>query len=200
MSMHETLDEPAIRVHDARARLSPVTRNALGVLGGALAMGVLGDALLRASPWGINLTLWTLALVAASLALRRWAGLDPAGRAWVPMALAIAILMAWRDSPTLKALDILALCLVLALAMHRARGARLRTSGIVAYTVGLARSALETLLGPVVLAFEDVRWARWRAGAAPASSSRSCAAWPSRSRCSPSSPPCSSPRTPRSRG
>ena len=158
MNAHETLDEPRIRVREAPAPLSPVTRNALGVMGGAVAMGALGDALLRATPWGINLTLWTLALVAAALGLRRRAGLDAAGRAWVPMVLVIAVLMAWRDSPTLKALDLAALLLVLGLAMHRARGARLRTGGIVAYGVGLARSTLETIAGLFVLAFEDVRW------------------------------------------
>ena len=158
MNVHETLDEPAIRAQEAPAPLSPVTRSALGVLGGAAALGALGDALLRATPWGINLTLWTLALVAAAIGLRRWAGLDAAGRAWVPMALAIVVLMAWRDSPTLKAFDIAALGLVLALAMHRARGARLRTGGLVAYGAGLARSTLETVVGLFVLAFEDVRW------------------------------------------
>jgi hypothetical protein len=158
MNVHETLDEPAIRVQEAPAPLSPNTRNALAVLGGAVAMGALGDALLRATPWGINLTLWTLALVGVAIGLRRWAGFGAAGRAWVPMALVIAVLMAWRDSPTLKAFDIVALCLVLALAMHRARGARLRTGGIVAYAVGFARSTLETVAGLFVLAFEDVRW------------------------------------------
>ncbi len=158
MNVHETLAGPTLRVQEAPAPLSAVTRNALGVMGGAVAMGALGDALLRATPWGINLTLWTLALVAAALGLRRWAGLDAAGRAWVPMALAIAVLMAWRDSPTLKAFDIAALGLVLALAMHRARGGRLRTGGMVAYGAGLARSTLETIAGLIVLAFEDVRW------------------------------------------
>jgi hypothetical protein len=158
MNVHDTLDEPTIRVQEVSATLSSNTRNALGVLGGAVAMGALGDALLRATPWGINLTLWTLALVAAALGLRRWAGLTAAGRAWVPMALAIAVLMAWRDSPTLKAFDIAALGLVLALAMHRARGARLRTGGMLEYAAGLARSTLETVAGLLVLAFEDVRW------------------------------------------
>lgn len=158
MSTYETLAEPSIRAHEAPAPLSPATRNALGVLGGAVAMGALGDALLRATPWGINLTLWTLALIAASLGLRRWAGLNAAGRAWVPMALAIAVLVAWRDSTALKALDLAALCLLLALSMHRARGARLRTGGLVSYAAGIMRSALETLAGLFVLAFEDVRW------------------------------------------
>jgi hypothetical protein len=151
---------PAAEAQPARVPepMSAATRGALGVLGGGVALGVLGDALLRAAPWGINLTLWTLALVATAVGLRRWAGLDEAGRAWVPMALVIAVLMAWRDSPTLKGLDIAALCVVLALAMHQARGARLRTSGIVSYALGVARGALDVVAGLPALAFEDVRW------------------------------------------
>ena len=138
--------------------MSPATRGALGVFGAAAALGILGDALLRATPWGINLTLWTLALVAAALGLRRWAGLESAGRAWVPMALAIAALMAWRDSPTLKGLNLAALCIVVALAMHRARGGRLRTGGLVSYAAGIGRGAFEALMGLPVLVFNDVRW------------------------------------------
>ena len=159
MSTEQTMAPPrAEGLAAAPVAMSAVTRGALGVLGGAVALGALGDALLRAAPWGINLTLWTLALVAAAVGLRRWAGLDSAGRAWVPMALVIAVLMAWRDSPTLKGLDIGALCLVLALAMHHARGARLRSSGVVSYALGIARGALEVVAGLPALAMEDVRW------------------------------------------
>jgi hypothetical protein len=139
--------------------MSPATRNALGVLGAAAVLGALGDFLLRATPWGINLTLWTVALVAVAAGLRRWAGLDAAGRSWVPMAIGIAALMAWRDSPTLKALDIAALLVVLALAMHRARGSRLRTGGVASYAIGLARGAFEALAGLPALLVGDVRWA-----------------------------------------
>jgi hypothetical protein len=157
MSTQDTM-APAAVAEERPGALSAVTRGALGVMGGAAMLGALGDALLRATPWGINLTLWTLALVAMAVGLRRWAGLDDAGRAWVPMALVIAVLMAWRDSPTLKGLDIAALCLVLALAMHRARGVRLRSSGVVSYLFGILRATMEVVAGLPALAFEDVRW------------------------------------------
>jgi hypothetical protein len=138
--------------------MSRMTRNSLGVLGGAAAVGMLGDALLRATPWGINLTLWTLALVAAAVGLRRWAGLDEAGRTWIWTSLGVAALAAWRDSPTLKALDILALLLALGLAMARTRGVRLRAAGVAAYGVGLARGVFEVVAGLPALVLEDVRW------------------------------------------
>ena len=159
MSTHEPMAAPAAeRVYEV-APMSAGTRGALGVLGGAAGLGVLGDVLLRASPWGINLTLWTLALVGAAVGLRRWAGLEVAARSWVPLAIGIAALMAWRDSPTLKGLDIAALLVVLALAMHRTRGARLRTGGVASYVIGVARGAFEALAGLPALLVGDVRWA-----------------------------------------
>jgi len=49
------------------------TRQSLHVLEAALLLGVLGDALLRATPWGLNFFLWTSALLAAVVALlERW--------------------------------------------------------------------------------------------------------------------------------
>ncbi len=156
MSTYETMAAPA--AEPLPETMSAATRGALGVLGAAAGLGILGDALLRATPWGINLTLWTVALVGAAVGLRRWAGLQEAGRSWVPLALGIAALMAWRDSPTLKALDIVALLVVLALAMHRARGSRLRTGGVASYALGLARGAFEAAVGIPSLLVRDVRW------------------------------------------
>ena len=38
--------------------MSLPTHRGLGILGLAALLGVLGDALLRATPWGVNLPLW----------------------------------------------------------------------------------------------------------------------------------------------
>ena len=42
------------------------------VVGAALGLGLLGDALLRATPWGVNAFLWFAALTAAATLLLRW--------------------------------------------------------------------------------------------------------------------------------
>ena len=55
------------------------TRLGLGVLGAALFLGMLGDGLLRVTPWGINLFLWVAALVGAAGAARGGCG-SPASR------------------------------------------------------------------------------------------------------------------------
>ena len=56
------------------------TRLGLGVLGAALFLGVLGDGLLRATPWGINLLVWVAALVGASVAVAGAGGCGSRGR------------------------------------------------------------------------------------------------------------------------
>src|SRR2546423_3058927 len=59
------------------------TRQGLRALEAALLLGVLGDALLRATPWGLNFFLWTSALLAAVVALlerfKRRGGVKGAG-------------------------------------------------------------------------------------------------------------------------
>lgn len=147
-----------------RAPLTLHTRNALGVAATALALGALGDALLRPVPWGMNLTLWTLALIAASLALQSWSGTVDAATGWIPEAVVIAALLSWRDSPTLKALDLSALGVVLGLAIYRARGGSVRVAGLARYAAGLFESLGEAAFGAAPLVFRDVRWAELKGG------------------------------------
>jgi len=48
------------------------TRLGLGVLSTGLLLGVLGDALLRAKPWGLNVFLWIGMLMTVLLLLVHW--------------------------------------------------------------------------------------------------------------------------------
>ncbi len=50
------------------------TKLGLGVLGAAMVVGSLGDWLLRATPWGINVFLWVAVLAGVAVALSRWGG------------------------------------------------------------------------------------------------------------------------------
>ncbi|HEU0299470.1 MAG TPA: DUF4173 domain-containing protein [Longimicrobium sp.] len=161
MSVMDDLPVPAAPA-PAAVRISEHTRVSLGVAGAGLGLGVLGDVLLRSAPWGINLTLWTAALVIAVAALQRWADADDAAVGWIPLALAAAVLVAWRDSPTLKALDLAALGVILGLAMLRARGGQVRRAGIAHHATGLAVSVGDAAVGAARLVFRDVRWSELR--------------------------------------
>jgi Domain of unknown function (DUF4173) len=150
-----TAARPAVRV-------SEQTRVAAGVAGAALGMGILGDLLLRSAPWGLNLALWTAALVLAAALLQRWADVEDASLGWIPLALGTAALVAWRDSPTLKALDLAALGVILGLAMLHARGGQVRRAGLAHHLAGVAASAGDAAVGAATLLFRDVRWAELR--------------------------------------
>ena len=148
----------------AAPRVSEQTRTGLGVAGAALGLGVLGDGLLRSVPFGVNLALWTAALVMAIALLQRWTRAEGAAVGWMPLALGTAALMVWRDSPTLKTLDMAALAIILGLAMLRARGGQVRMAGIAHHAAGVAASAGDAAVGAATLLFRDVRWAELRVG------------------------------------
>ena len=140
--------------------LSEKTRLGLGILGAALVLGALGDATLRATPWALNVTVWTAALVIAAAGLIRWRRLPATGGGrWLVLPLLLfAAAFAWRDSPALKSLNGLALLVALALAAWRARAGRIRVAGVLDYTLGSVLVGLHLLLGPLLLLLGDVRW------------------------------------------
>jgi TM2 domain-containing membrane protein YozV len=151
---------PAAAPVGGAVRVSERTR--VGVAGAALALGMAGDALLRSAPWGLNLALWTAALALAIAGLQRWAGTDDAAAGWIPLALGTAAMIAWRDSYTLKALDLAALGTILGLAMMRARGGEVKLAGLAHHAIGVAASAGDAAVGAARLLFGDVRWSELR--------------------------------------
>jgi hypothetical protein len=136
------------------------TRLGLRVLEAALLLGLLGDVLLRAEPWGLNVFLWFGVLAAACVALARQRGAPLAGEGrWLlPSALAFAAAFAWRDSATLKFLDSLAILVLLALVTLRARGGRVRLAGMTDYVVAGVVSGVSAMFGGLLLLFDDIGW------------------------------------------
>lgn len=136
------------------------TKLGLGVLEAALLSGVVGDALLRATPWGLNVFLWTATLVLAAWALARRRRISLAGEGdWLlPAALMFSAAFAWRDSLTLKSLDALAVLLLLSLAALRMRGGRVRLAGLTEYAAGLVAAGFNTAFGIFPLLVKDISW------------------------------------------
>jgi Domain of unknown function (DUF4173) len=115
------------------------TRFGLGLLGAALFLGVLGDALLRKTPLGLNLFLWVVALVLVMALVARALGarITAASRWMIPVLLLFAALVMWRDSPWLLALNLLAIVLALTLGALRVPSSRLHRAGVSDYVLGL---------------------------------------------------------------
>lgn len=140
------------------------TKTGLGVLGAALALGVLGDWLLRAVPWGVNVPLWvgTLIVLAAALALWRRAPVRGGGR-WmalslVPAAVLFAALVAVRDTPFLAALNVLAALVTLSLAALWGLRGRAWRRGVAEYVFGGVYAGLFAGLGAAPVVLRDVAW------------------------------------------
>ncbi|MDP9410537.1 MAG: hypothetical protein M3P70_08560, partial [Actinomycetota bacterium] len=113
------------------------TRLGLGIVGVALALGGLGDALLRATPWGFNFLLWVAALVGAAVLLVRTGLVRPEGEGrWLAVvALVFAAGVVLRDSPVVALLDVLAVIAALSLAVWRGRAGSLRRAGVSEYVL-----------------------------------------------------------------
>ncbi len=132
----------------------------LGLLAAAVLLGVLGDALLRALPWGLNFFLWMATLLAALLILgRARPGVFAAsGRGLIVPLLLFSLLFLWRDSTVLKMLNVLALLVAFSLVILRAQGGAIRVAGIVEYVLGSAIASLNAAFGVFPLALGKAEW------------------------------------------
>jgi len=140
--------------------LSERTELGLGVLGAAAVLGLLGDLLLRAAPWGLNVFLWVLALGALVWAVAAWRGvvLHGEGR-WLAVPLLLfSALFVWRDSNTLAIVNGLALLIALSLAALRTRSGRLVVAGLADYFYWGLQAVTYAYAGLVPLALKDVAW------------------------------------------
>jgi len=145
---------------EAPSPISSETRFGLGVLGAALLSGLLGDALLRATPWGINVLAWMTGLVASVTVLLRWQRPQLMnGAKWLAVpVIFFAAAFAWRDSATLKFLDAMALLGLLVLAAFRARTGRMLLAGVMEYAQGAIFAGVFAAGGGLPLVFSDIRW------------------------------------------
>ena len=136
------------------------TRLGLLALATAALLGLLGDLLLRAIPWGLNAPLWMLALVVGAGPLVYQARLPLLGEGrWLALVgLAFAGGIALRDSPVLLTVNLLAALLTLGLAGHRASGGWPRIGGLPQYVGALLSAGFHACVGALVLAIYDMRW------------------------------------------
>ena len=140
--------------------MTPQTRLGLHLLAAALLAGVSGNLLLRATPWGVNVGVWLTIVAAAILWLVRHHQPQLLGQArWLAApAIFFASTFAWRDSPTLNALSLLALLLLAVMVAMRARSGQLLLAGVTDYLNNLVFGIFMATVGPLLLIFGDITW------------------------------------------
>jgi hypothetical protein len=140
--------------------VSSRTRLGLDILGVALVAGVAGDALLRATPWGLNALLCTGILVGGVVWLVHRHTLRPGPDAgWLGItALLLAAAFLRRDAAVLMRLDILALFITLCVAAASLQGERVRTWSLVDYLRTGVTATAGSIAGGILLLGRDVQW------------------------------------------
>ena len=130
----------------------------------AVLLGILGDALLRATPWGLNVPIWIGVAAAGGWALAPNPGSSAEGsegagagvRAPLWVALFFACCLAWRDSFFLAFWNTVAILVAGSLIALRSQGLRLRTGRIYDFVLGAVTSGAHAVGGALLLAPDDL--------------------------------------------
>jgi hypothetical protein len=146
------------------------TKLGLEMVAVALALGVLGDALLRAVPWGLNITLGVTTVVGLTWLLVRRHGIVPSADApWLALtALLLGVAFVRRDAQVLASFDAMALIATLGLGALSLQGERIAPLRALDYLHRGATAVAGTVAGGLQLVFQDVQWnelskeGRWR--------------------------------------
>ncbi len=137
------------------------TKTGLEILEAALLLGVLGNILLRETPWGLNVFLFIGALVAAltMLVLRR--RVDLFNRQTIALHTALvffAAMFVWRDSFQLKVTGALMILAILSLLTLPALKISPQITGVFQYGFSMIWTGLNAAFAPFFLFLEDIKW------------------------------------------
>ncbi|MCX5771795.1 MAG: DUF4173 domain-containing protein [Candidatus Hydrogenedentes bacterium] len=133
-------------------------RSPVIILAFGFGLGLLGDALLRADPWGLNAALWAGAFTAGAVLAMRLCGIRlSGGRTWLlPLVLVFGVSLAWRDSITLKTLDCLAVGVALTTLVLRPAVAYIRRAAIADHMCALLDAGAGLFYGAPALILADI--------------------------------------------
>ena len=136
------------------------TRLGLEIAAAGVAGGLVGDTLLRAMPWGLNVAIGTTALAGAGAWLTRRHRIKPGADApWLAItAVLLGLAFLRRDAETLAAFDVIALVVTLALAAASLQGEVVSRWYALDYVRGIATAAFGSIIGSLQLIFSDIQW------------------------------------------
>jgi len=140
--------------------VSSRTRLGLEILAAGAIGGVVGDGLLRAMPWGLNVAIGTAGLVTAGVWLIRRHHVKPGpDAAWLAItALLLGLAFLRRDAATLAAFDTIALIGALALAAASVQGEFIANWYPFDLIRGVVSATASSIFGAFVLLLSDIQW------------------------------------------
>ncbi|HKC38212.1 MAG TPA: DUF4153 domain-containing protein [Gemmatimonadales bacterium] len=140
--------------------LAPRTRLALEIAAAGVAGGIVGDSLLRAMPWGLNVAVGAAALVGTGAWLvRRHQVKHGPDAAWLAItALLLGLAFLRRDAETLAAFDAIALVGTLALVAASLQGELISQWYPFDLIRGVVTASAASIFGGFLLLFSDIQW------------------------------------------
>lgn len=131
-------------------------RRGIAIVGAALVLAVLGDALFQGQPLGLNVAVWAVAFTAELALLLRIARapLHQGRRFMLAPLLLFATLFVWHDSSLLVGANLLAIAAAVSVGALR----NVRRATLSEYGEGFVGAATSTLVGAVPLLMADIRW------------------------------------------
>ena len=147
------------------------TEQSLTILGCGLVLGISGDLMLRANPWGLNFSLWICALMGIGYWLvRRYHLPVSSDFSWLALSVVLcAVAFVRRDSRALQLVDMAALVGLLSLTALATQGGQIRLRGISTYVTATIVACAHAWFGTLRLLFGgDIKWSetqgqgRWR--------------------------------------
>ena len=137
------------------------TKTGLEILQVAVVLGILGDVLLRQTPWGLNVLLFNLAFAGGVLMLlRRHAPerLTKQTYALLGALVFFASMFVWRDSIELRIADTFAIIVILGVLFLPTLKISAQIAGVFQYAIGVVWAGVNSLFAAGVLAGADIKW------------------------------------------
>ncbi len=138
------------------------TKTGLEVLQASFLVGILGNVLLRETPWGLNVLLFVMAFAGgiAMIALRRRTDLVSfQNSALAGAMLFFAAMFAWRDSVELLTADALAIVSLMGVLILSSMNVRATVGGLFHYAVGVVWAGINSSFMAAALLTTDIKWA-----------------------------------------
>ncbi|MEO8648664.1 MAG: DUF4173 domain-containing protein [Acidobacteriota bacterium] len=137
------------------------TKTGLDILRTAAVMGLLGNILLRQTPWGLNAFLFVSVFAAALIVVtfRRRPELVSAN--FISLVAAISFfgsMFLFRDSIELRVFDTIAIIILMGVLILPNFGVNARIGGVIHYAGGFLWSALNSLFAPFLVIGADIEW------------------------------------------